>query len=81
MAEIRYGRRTGNSTRILDELVQALFDKGEVTVIDHYEDGTHENANKNLFSRFLKRIALEHSGIVSRLEINERKLFVRLSPD
>ena len=53
-------RADGNTTRQIDFAVQALF-KGEfVEVKDHWENGQNLNANRDLFSRIVDRVTIEH---------------------
>ena len=70
-------RKNGNTTRIIDEAVQTLFTKGEVTIVDHY--GT-EIASTNAFYRFLDRLEAEHfRGMMNEyLEIDRKKRTVKL---
>lgn len=58
--DYRYGRRQGNSTRQIDLAIHYLFNEFKIEVRDHYQNGTHDEANKNLFERILKRLNLEH---------------------
>lgn len=54
-------RRAGNSTRLVDGIIQLLFTTDTIVIVrDHYQDGKHENANKDLFNRVMKRLTHEH---------------------
>lgn len=50
-------RRAGQSTRLIDQYIQDLFNKGVVSLVDHYGS---ENANDFLFKTFRDRMNLEH---------------------
>ena len=52
------GRRTGNTTRIIDSCVQDFFIKGKCIVKDHY--GTRESSVR-VFGLVLKRLESEHN--------------------
>ena len=58
-----YGRMVGNSTRQVDLAIQLLFKGYIVKVLDHWENGEHRDANKDLFDRVLKRLHSEHGRI------------------
>lgn len=53
-------RRSGNSTRLVDNAIQLLFTHGWIKVIDHY--GGRE-ASKFLFKRVIQRIKNEHPSL------------------
>lgn len=57
------GRMMGNTTRLVDQYIQDLFNNKRVELKDHYENGTYEPANKYLLRIFQKRIEIEHSRI------------------
>ena len=50
-------RRSGNTTRIIDEAIQALFNHGAVIVKDHFDTGKN---NKALIHKIVRRITMEH---------------------
>ena len=56
-------RATGRTTRLIDEYVQELFERGEVILKDHHEGGKHSLANINISNRFKDRMRLEHRGV------------------
>ena len=58
--EDTYQRRTGNSTRQIDIAVNLLFKGYKVEIKDHWEYGSHREANRNLFQRIIKRLQVEH---------------------
>lgn len=58
------GRQAGNTTRMIDLIIQFLFEGNRVWVLDPWERGTNDNANKNLFDRLLRRLFREHPGIM-----------------
>ena len=51
-------RAVGNTTRLIDWYIQKLFIEGEITVTDHYP---HDRADKNTFSRVIRRLISEHN--------------------
>jgi len=57
----RRTRMKGNSTRQIDRAIQTLFNGEIVVAKDHWRDGTHIDANKDLFDRILKRLRAEHN--------------------
>lgn len=85
MAVITYDRRSGNSTRLLDDYVQELFTMRVVKIVDHYVpnrkgDSNHE-ASKDLFYRFMRRINIEHPSDMPKLEINKDKLTIKFKQE
>ena len=67
-----FTRKTGKSTRIIDEAVGDLFRYYTVGISDHhysfkYGEGTppHPDMNKDLVLRFLRRLEIEH-GITTK---------------
>ena len=59
---IREGRCVGNSTRQADLLIQELFEKRTITVLDH-TDFSQKNTNHgsmDLFDKILRRLKFEH---------------------
>lgn len=62
-------RRDGNSTRVIDNVIQLLFKGHKVAVIDPYEWGEHFNANRFLLAGIKKRILSEHEWQYSLLKI------------
>lgn len=56
------GRMVGNSTRMIDLIIQLLFDGKKVQVKDHYDRGSSMKANAILFDRVLRRLFREHPG-------------------
>jgi len=78
-------RRSGNSTKQIDLAIKLLYDGYKVKVEDHFGNGSHENANKNLFRRILKRLSLEHNldMLISgnKIEIDDLNLTLELLID
>lgn len=63
---VEEGRRTGRTTRIVDELIQTLFNTGTVWIYDHYfgENGLQEiNTRVAVLARVLSRLENEHKGV------------------
>jgi len=50
-------RRSGATTRIIDNAIQTLFTEGKVTVVDPYPS---EAAQENAFIRTVDRLRIEH---------------------
>lgn len=70
-------RRTGRSTRAIDEAIQCLFTTGGCSVWDHYP--TRE-ASHHLMERVLQRLSIEHNMTVNNgsLSVNKSNLTIRL---
>lgn len=51
-------RRTGRTTRLVDEAIQTIFTKGTWTARDHYDD---IHAHRTLFQRVMDRLNREHN--------------------
>lgn len=66
-------RRTGRSTRMIDEMVQQLFSKGEVIVSDHYYSPDNDQPTRNNLNTLLKRLYNEHGVAKDHVTYDERK--------
>jgi len=77
--KITYKRRDGNTTRLVDNAIQILFNGDICVVLDHYEMGRHKNANKHLFDAILRRLEIEHRWFFEqkRIKIDKNKLEIR----
>ena len=53
---IKVGRGVGNTSRQVDLAIQLLFDGNIIVVQDHWEEGQHRDANKELFRRVFMRL-------------------------
>jgi len=67
-------RRTGQTTRIVDDYIQELFTKGSITVVDN--EDTYE-LNRRVTSIIKKRLIVEHNhlipdGITIKEKINSK---------
>jgi hypothetical protein len=71
-------RRDGDSTRQIDVAIQTIFDGNVCKVEDHWEAGSHREANKNLFNRILKRIRSEHERDSERIRFCRNQLLIKL---
>jgi len=81
-------RRSGRTTRIVDEAIQTLFTKGEVTICDHYygdkfqdrveSEASHRRANEFAFNILMRRLRLEHDLIFNKLKIIKDKFTIKL---
>ena len=67
-------RRSGRTTRIIDEAIQILFDKGEVVVKDHYDS---REATIDVIKKIHRRIEMEHPLIKDIIEIDPIKFIIR----
>jgi hypothetical protein len=76
-------RRDGNSTRIIDHAVQIIFNQKICVVQDHWQNGRHDEANKDLFRRILDRCYREHRYLFNekKLEFSTLKLEIWLNLD
>lgn len=73
------GRRVGNTTRQIDNIIQALFSGKTVAIRDHYDISNlseDKRASRQLLDKVLKRMESEHSTIA--YEINKYDLAIRL---
>lgn len=57
---IQQGRRRGNTTRIVDEAIQQLFERGMVCVIDH---AGMDQPSTRAFNILRDRMEREHPGV------------------
>jgi hypothetical protein len=62
------GRMSGKTTRIIDSLIQELFETGKCTCINEIN-----NSKLNLFTmdRVLRRLELEHSFVKNELIVSK----------
>lgn len=51
-------RRTGRTTRIVDQCIQELFTEGVTKVVDHTNNHV---SNSRLWKRLLHRLSFEHN--------------------
>lgn len=71
-------RQDGTTTRIIDEAVQTLFTKGEVTIIDHHRT---RKADTYAYYRFLDRLSAEHFRgvrLADHLQLDGKRLHVKI---
>lgn len=66
------GRRSGRTTRLVDDIIQKLFNGEIVTIADHYMDGKDKDANNYLIMKVLDRLASEHNIGPSSLVIESK---------
>lgn len=78
-----YGRRVGNTVRLIDHAIQLLFSGKAIVCCDHYKNGAHDLANKDLFYRILDRLHREHPGLVAskRLVLDPRSLIIAITDE
>lgn len=68
-------RRSGRTTRIIDEAIQTLFREGEVTVRDH--DTSFDKSHNAVFHQVLNRMEAEHPYV--RLEFIRKSHCIKLA--
>lgn len=77
-----YSRMAGNTTRQVDKAIDLLFKGYIVEVRDHWEGGTFQRANKELFDRVMRRLYTEHNGKWlqenGKLRIDKQLLIIEL---
>ncbi len=65
------GRRTGNTTRIIDQCIQHLFTKGFCVCIDDHYEGINDSMRTQLGIRIkrrvLDRLAYEHGFKIEKM--------------
>lgn len=78
-------RRVGNTTRIVDHIVQELFIKGEVRIWDHFCRNNFETLKNHsvvysnrlrVFHIVLNRIFQEHPGV--EVEVDKKELTIKI---
>lgn len=77
--EIKNTRRSGNSTRQIDLAVQLLFKGFPVLVKDHWMQGSHWEANRNLFGRIMDRMRFEHQS--TPVFFDKQRFIISLNED
>lgn len=80
MSEITSKRRDGNSTRLVDNAIQILFNGNICVVLDHYEMGRNRQANRCLFDAILRRLESDHRHILNerRVKIDKNRLEIMI---
>jgi hypothetical protein len=76
-------RRSGQTTRLVDQAVQTLFTRGVVTFEDHHFVGNridHFRANKFGFDILVRRLKIEH-GFNRNIVIDEKNLTIKLKKE
>lgn len=74
--EVEHGRRVGNTTRLIDHIIQLLFKGKIVRMVDHYDS---PQSNKRLLDLVMKRLGNEHYIDISLVIVNYSELTVSLS--
>ena len=69
-------RRSGRTTRIIDDAIQDLFHTGECHVWDHYKDGKDAQRNKEVFMLVLRRLQNEHKLIMKAISVDVGKKII-----
>jgi hypothetical protein len=74
------GRRKGNTTRIIDELIQELFTKGKCTCYDHpNQSRDNQNArDKAVLKKVLSRLKHENGFSENDLKVGIMSLTIEL---
>lgn len=63
-------RRTGQTTRLVDQFIQELYQNGKTRVYDHMND--NEEARENIYNRVLKRLSMEHPHDLAKIKKDDR---------
>lgn len=71
MSEILDGRRVGNTTRHIDEMVQELFTKGETYLWDHAHRVDKRGNALNFALNYARRIFFDRLRHEHSLEVNK----------
>lgn len=74
---IDVARRSGNTTRAIDNAIQIIFSGIPCKIEDPWAEGININCNRNMFQRTLDRLSREHF-IEDRLDIDRQKLIISL---
>lgn len=69
-------RRCGNTTRLVDYYIQALFEREIITIIDHYGSLDIHKYHKGIFNKVVNRINTEHKNIIKKININSKGLTI-----
>ena len=69
-------RRSGRTTRLVDDAIQDLFHTGECHVRDHYKDGKDTQRNKEVFMLVLRRLQNEHEPIMREISVDVEKKII-----
>ena len=72
-------RKSGRTTRLADEAIQALFHLGECYIWDHHLDGKSMQANNYLFEMVMRRLDIEHHHIMDRIQFVKKREFIKIS--
>ena len=74
-------RRSGNTTRIVDYLIQELFIKGECVCYDHYFTSPPSDINRKMkryvMDRVLQRIHYEHHIELNDLVVDSNEFWIK----
>ena len=66
-------RCCGQTTRLVDEYIQKLFNEGYIEPKDHHRNGENKRANLELTERIRNRLRFEHPMTYSKLKINNKE--------
>jgi hypothetical protein len=71
---IRSERRSGNTTRLIDNAIQYIMDGYVCKITDHHPS---YEMQRNVFSRILRRIEIEHRHEFEQyLMVNKEKFYI-----
>lgn len=69
-------RRSGRTTRLVDQYIQELLNCPDsfpwIEIPDHHEGGGHYEANKHLVHILLNRLRSEHGALLERCPVEVR---------
>lgn len=69
-------RRTGRTTRQVNEAIDSLFEGCRVIVRDHAENGNMHLANKDLLKKIIRRLEVEHGIKEPDVFVNEQNVTI-----
>jgi len=76
-------RRTGRTTRQIDDIIQVLFSNQEAFISPHYFYGVEEKRNRDRESErmlriVMQRLYLEHGIYSESVKVDKRKWSIKL---
>ena len=75
--KLTHKRRDGNTTRIIDNAIQIIFNENICVCKDHYD---HIQSHRIVFNRIINRLKNEKMIDMVLLDINEKDLEISIKP-
>jgi hypothetical protein len=69
-----FGRRSGNTTRLIDSFIQDFFIIGYCKIYDHYNS---RESYKRVFSLVISRLMVEHNITIKDLKLEPNRFIIR----